>query len=100
MDDINKTSLGNLVLGRTMEDAERMRDQFLQERGLDWSSLDENVRAMISARLIVGDADAVGEQIQRLVGLGLDGVTFNLPAGGHIVENVEFAGEVVTKALA
>jgi F420-dependent oxidoreductase-like protein len=100
MDDINKTSLGNLVLGRTMEDAESMRDQFLQERGLDWSSLDENVRAMISARLIVGDADAVGEQIQRLVGLGLDGVTFNLPAGGHIVENVEFAGEVVTKALA
>jgi F420-dependent oxidoreductase-like protein len=97
--DINKTSLGNLVLGRTMEEAESLRDEFLRERGLDWESLDENMRAMISARLMIGDADTVGEQIQNLLGIGLDGVTFNLPAGGHIVENVEFAGEVVTKAL-
>ena len=55
---------------------------------------------MLSTRLLVGDADTVGEQIRDLVGLGLDGVTFNLPAGGHELDNVAFAGEVVTKALA
>ncbi len=55
---------------------------------------------MVSARLIVGDPDAAGERIRDLVALGLDGVTFNLPAGGHVLDNVELAGQVVTKALA
>jgi len=100
MNDINKTSLGSLVVGRTMEAAEAMRNEFLRERGLDWDSLDEGTRAMLGARLIVGDADVAGERIRDLVGLGLDGVTFNLPAQGHVLENVEYAGEVVTKALA
>jgi F420-dependent oxidoreductase-like protein len=99
IDDINKTSLGSLVLGRTMEDAEAMRNGFLRERGLDWDALDDATREMLSARIIVGDADAVGERIRDLIDLGLDGVTFNLPAGGHDVDNVAFAGEVVTKAL-
>jgi hypothetical protein len=55
---------------------------------------------MVAARLVVGDPDAASERIRDLVALGLDGVTFNLPAGGHLVENVELAGQVVTKALA
>ncbi len=98
--DINKTSLGSLVIGRTMEEAEQQRNAFLRDRGLDWDSLDENTRAMVAARLVVGDPDAASERIRDLVALGLDGVTFNLPAGGHLVENVELAGQVVTKALA
>jgi F420-dependent oxidoreductase-like protein len=97
---INKTSLGSLVVGRTMEDAETMRNDFLRERGLDWQTLDEGTRALLSTRLLVGDADTVSEQIRDLVAMGLDGVTFNLPAGGHVLDNVAFAGEVVTKALA
>ena len=100
IDDINKTSLGSLVVGRTMEDAHDKRNTFLRERGLDWDALDENTRAMISARLVVGDADTAGGQIRDLVALGLDGVTFNLPAEGHVLENVELAGQIVTKALA
>jgi F420-dependent oxidoreductase-like protein len=98
-DSINKTSLGSLVIGRTVEDAESQRNEFLRARGLDWDTLDDTTRAMVAARLIVGDPDAVGEQVRNLIGLGLDGVTFNLPAGGHLVETVELAGEVVTKAL-
>jgi F420-dependent oxidoreductase-like protein len=100
VDEINKTALGSLVVGRTMEEAEARRNVFLRDRGLDWDMLDDATRAMVSARLIIGDADAAGEQIRELVGLGLDGVTFNLPAEGHVLENVELAGEVVTKALA
>jgi F420-dependent oxidoreductase-like protein len=99
-DAINKTSLGSLVLGGTMEDAERLRNEFLRDRGMDWDTLDDGMRAMLSARLIVGDSDVAGEQIRDLVALGLDGVTFNIPSGGHVLENVEFAGQVVTKALA
>ncbi len=99
-DAINKTSLGSLVIGRTMEEAEQLRNEFLHDRGLDWDTLDEGTRALVAARLIVGDSDVAGEKIRDLIALGLDGVTFNLPAGGHILENVEFAGQVVTKALA
>ena len=99
-DAINKTSLGSLVVGPTMEAAEELRNQFLRERGLDWETLDDATRDLVAARLIVGDADAAGQQIRDLIALGLDGVTFNIPAGGHLLENVEFAGQVVTKALA
>jgi F420-dependent oxidoreductase-like protein len=99
-DSINKTSLGSLVIGSTMEEAEASRNEFLRARGLDWDTLDDAMRAMVAARLVVGDPDAVGEQIRSLVDLGLDGVAFNLPTGGHLLENVERAGEIVTKALA
>lgn len=98
-DSLNKTSLGSLVIGSTMEEAESSRNEFLRARGLDWDTLDDATRAMVAARLIVGDPDSVGEQVRDLIAVGLDGVCFNLPSGGHILENVELAGEVVTKAL-
>ena len=96
---INKTWLGSLVVGDDMADAERKRNEFLAARGLDWSAMDEGTRAMVGARLVVGDADTVGEQIQRVLGLGLDGVVFNMPVDGHQPEAVARAGEVVTKAV-
>jgi len=97
---INKTPLGSLIVGRTMEEAEAKRTTLLQDRGMPpWDQLDENVKKMIGARFVVGDADAAGEQIQSLLALGLDGVTFNMPADGWDLETVAFAGEVVNKAL-
>jgi len=96
---INKTMLGILVLGTTMEEAEAKRNAFLAPRGLDWDALDDATKAMIGARLVVGDADFVGEAVQRTLAFGLDGVTFNMPADGHEPESVAFAGEVITKAL-
>jgi alkanesulfonate monooxygenase SsuD/methylene tetrahydromethanopterin reductase-like flavin-dependent oxidoreductase (luciferase family) len=100
MSAINKTALGSMAIGRTMEDAEAARNAFLAERGIDWSSLPEDFQRDISARLFIGDADAIGEQMQHLRDLGLDGVTVNLPAGGHDPEAVAHAGEVLTKAWA
>ena len=62
--------------------------------------LDDGVKAMLAPRLVVGDADRVGEQVHHLLDLGLDGVTFNMPADGHDLDAVAFSGEVLTKALA
>jgi F420-dependent oxidoreductase-like protein len=97
---INKTPLGSLILGQTMEEAEGKRSALLQERGLSpWDQLDEEIKAMIGARFVVGDADTAGEQLRGLLDLGLDGFTFNLPADGWEPDAVAFAGQVVTKAF-
>ena|SRR6266545_1533554 len=97
---INKTMLGSLILGRTAEEADAKRNSLLTDRGLPpWEALDDGFKATLGARFVVGDADAVGEQVQSLLTMGLDGVTFNLPADGHDLEAVAFAGEVLTKAL-
>ncbi len=44
--------------------------------------------ALVSARIVMGDADSAGEQVQELMAIGLDGITANLPANGHDVEAV------------
>ena len=97
---INKTPLGSLILGDTMEEAEGKRSRLLQERGLPpWDQLDDGVKSMIGARFVVGDADAAGEQLQKLLALGIDGFTFNLPADGWDLDAVRRAGQVVRKAV-
>ena len=100
IDAINKTALNTLILGRTMEDAAAKRNAMLAERGLpEWDQMDESFRTMMGARFIVGGPDDVGEQIESLLALGLDGVTVNMPADGHDLEAVAFAGETLTKIL-
>jgi alkanesulfonate monooxygenase SsuD/methylene tetrahydromethanopterin reductase-like flavin-dependent oxidoreductase (luciferase family) len=96
---INKTSLCTAVVAPTMEEAEQLRNGFLRGRGLDWDTLDEGTRALVGARLVVGDADAAGERVQQLVGLGLDGVTFNMPANGHDPEAVAHTVGVIRAAV-
>jgi F420-dependent oxidoreductase-like protein len=97
---INKTALAFLVHGRTVEDAESKRNEFLAARGISWDALDETTRATIAARMIIGDDDTIGEHIARLRDLGLDGVTVNMPADGHDPEAVAAAGRALTAALA
>jgi F420-dependent oxidoreductase-like protein len=96
---INKTPLCSVVVGETMEEAEALRNGFLAARGLHWDQLDEPTRAMVAARLVVGDADAAGEQVQRLMALGLDGITANLPANGHDPEAVARTVAVLVDAV-
>ena len=97
---INKTPLGSLIVGETMEAAEAKRTALLAERGMPpWDQLDDAIKAMIGTRFVVGDPDSVGEQLQSLRDLGLDGVTFNMPADGWEPEAVSFAGSVVTSAF-
>lgn len=85
---INKTPLASCVVGATMEEAVAGRNEFLRARGLDFEALDEATQKAVAARLLVGDADSVGEQVRGLIDLGLDGVTVNLPWNGHDPEAV------------
>jgi alkanesulfonate monooxygenase SsuD/methylene tetrahydromethanopterin reductase-like flavin-dependent oxidoreductase (luciferase family) len=96
---INKTSLSTVIQAPTMEEAERLRNDFLRARGIDWDALDDQARAGLSARFLVGDPDAVGEQAQRLIGLGLDGVCCNLPATGHDPQLVGDTVATMVKAV-
>ncbi len=85
--EILKTRLGTLVVTETKEEAERRREAFKIERGLD----DE----MLAMRLICGDAASVGDAIQPFLDVGLDGMIFNMPAGSS-PEDVERAGWALT----
>ncbi len=96
---INKTPLCSVVQGGSMEEAVALRNHFLQARGLDFDALDEATQAIVAGRLVVGDADAVGEQVQRLLALGLDGICCNLPANGHDPEAVAATVQTLVKAV-
>jgi F420-dependent oxidoreductase-like protein len=96
---INKTSLFTVIQASTMEGAEQLRNEFLGARGIDWDQLDEATRAGVSSRFVLGDADAVGEQVQRWISLGLDGVCCNLPANGHDPEAVTATVANIKKAV-
>ena len=96
---INKTSLASLFLGATMEEAVAKIDTRLAGLGMKWADLDDAARTQFGNRFVVGDPDTVGERIRDVIGLGMDGICFNMVADGHEPEAVAFAGEVVTKAL-
>jgi F420-dependent oxidoreductase-like protein len=96
---INKTPLASLFLGATMEDAVAKVDSRLAGMGMRWADLDDAFKTQLGNRFIIGDADSVGERVQSLIALGLDGVCVNMVADGHDPEAVAFAGEVLTKAL-
>ncbi|HJR23970.1 MAG TPA: LLM class F420-dependent oxidoreductase [Acidimicrobiales bacterium] len=97
---INKTSLLTVVQADTTEEAIVLRNGFLKANGLDFDTLDEATQAVVSTRVVAGDPDTIGEQAQRLVALGLDGVTFNLPATGHEPDAVAATVANLVKALA
>jgi alkanesulfonate monooxygenase SsuD/methylene tetrahydromethanopterin reductase-like flavin-dependent oxidoreductase (luciferase family) len=97
---ISTTPLVFLLVADTMEAAVAKRNAFLARRGIDWDALPEPVQRNISARLVLGDADAVGEHVGRLLALGMDGIVFNMPADGWELDAVARAGEVLSKAIA
>jgi alkanesulfonate monooxygenase SsuD/methylene tetrahydromethanopterin reductase-like flavin-dependent oxidoreductase (luciferase family) len=69
-------------------------------RGMDVAILDDPaVRQMVTARIIVGDADGVVEQLRAAASHGLDGIIVNLPADGGDPGAVARAAEVVTAAV-
>jgi F420-dependent oxidoreductase-like protein len=98
--EIRVSWLGSFVIGRSHEEAEGLRDEFLSARGMNWATLPDEVRQTIGRLLVVGDADAIGEHVQRqMIGQGLDGVIANLPVRGWETQSVLRAGEVLSKAL-
>jgi len=99
LSDINKTSLSFVMIAPTTAEAEQVREQFFQERGMSWDALDDATKASMEPRMVTGDPDTVGEWLGELLDLGLDGIVVNLPANGHDPEIVALAGQVISKLL-
>jgi F420-dependent oxidoreductase-like protein len=96
---INKTGLFSVIQGPDPAAADRLRNDFLAARGMDWSALDEGTRTALMARMVIGDPDSVAEQVRSLIDLGLDGICMNLPANGHDPEAVAATVANVVKAV-
>jgi F420-dependent oxidoreductase-like protein len=97
---INKTMLNSLILGRTMEEAIDKRNNLFRARGVDPDKLPPEQFEALAARVTAGDPDAIGERCEAILAAGMDGLTFNLPADAHDLENVAFAGEVLSAVMA
>ncbi len=81
------------------DEAEQAMRDFLQRRGMDLDTMDDETRSMILAMVTVGDPDEVGEQLQARLDTGVDGLTMNLVANGHHPENVELLGQVASRVI-
>ncbi len=86
-----------IALGHDEAD-QAMRD-FLQRRGMDLDTMDDETRSMILQMVTMGDPDEVGEQLQARLDTGVDGLTMNLVANGHHPENVELLGQVASRVI-
>ena len=95
---VTRTRLGTLVLGSSHDDALARRDAMLAGRGVQWDSLPDDLKADLSVRFTVGDADEVGEQVQAYLDAGLDGVIWNMPTAS-VLDDVAHAGQVLSKIL-
>ncbi len=81
------------------DEAEQAMRSFLQRRGMDLDTMDDETRSAILAMVTVGDPDEVGEQLQARLDTGVDGLTMNLVANGHHPENVELLGQVASRVI-
>jgi alkanesulfonate monooxygenase SsuD/methylene tetrahydromethanopterin reductase-like flavin-dependent oxidoreductase (luciferase family) len=59
----------------------------------------DEVIEMVKGIVIHGDPDTVGEQLEAVMATGIDGMTINLPANGHVPERVSLLGEVAAGVL-
>ena len=89
--DITKTKMTTLVAGRTVEEARATAEGMSRNRG--------DMAAAFLASAVVGDAEAVVEQVAAHREAGLDGLIFNLPEIRDL-DQVHLAGETVAKAFA
>jgi len=88
------TKLLMVMVAPTMAEAEADLAAIAELKGWNDAIMD-----MVRKVLIFGDADAVGERIAEAVGMGLDGITVDLPVNGHNLERVELLGQISLKAL-
>jgi F420-dependent oxidoreductase-like protein len=99
-DDLNVSWLCTVVLRDTAAEAEATFREMLSSRGMDPAMLDDDgLRAMLTARIIVGDADGVVDQLRGAAAHGLDGIIVNLPADDGDPAAVAAAAEVVRAAV-
>ena len=94
--------LASLVLAPTMEQAEQEAERLPGRPpgpGAGTASTTPPGRWWAD-RLLIGDADACGEQMEALLDMGLDGLTFNLPGDADDLEAVAAAPRASPPACA
>jgi len=89
----------NVCIAETHDEAYADAVAFLQARGLDFESLDDDSKTVFLSMITLGDPDEVGEQLQGVLALGVDGFTCNLPANGQNPDRVELLGRTARAVL-
>ncbi|MET1000324.1 MAG: LLM class F420-dependent oxidoreductase [Acidimicrobiia bacterium] len=97
--EVNVSQHLNVCIKETHDEAATDLRAYLGARGIDLDTADENLRAMILARVIYGDPDEVGERLTAILDTGVDGITMSCPANGHEVDPVELLGATASKVL-
>lgn len=92
--EIKVTKLLMIAVAPTMKELEADLAAIAKIKGWNDAIMD-----MVRKVLIYGDADTVGERIAEAVGMGLDGITVDLPVNGHDPERIALLGEIARKAL-
>lgn len=92
--EIKVTKLLMIAVAPTMKELEADLAAIAKIKGWNDAIMD-----MVRKVLIYGDADSVGERIAEAVGMGLDGITVDLPVNGHDPERIALLGEIARKAL-
>lgn len=85
----------NVCVAPTMEQAEADLRAMAQVKG--WG--DEHVD-MLKNLYVFGDPDTVGEKLTGILATGINGLTVNMPANGHVPGRIALCGEVASAALA
>lgn len=93
--EIDVTSLQMVVVAPTMEEAEADMAELAAVKG--WN---DQIVEMVKSRLVFGDVDTVGEQLQAVMDAGLDGLTLNLPVNGHNPDRIALLGDIGLAATA
>jgi alkanesulfonate monooxygenase SsuD/methylene tetrahydromethanopterin reductase-like flavin-dependent oxidoreductase (luciferase family) len=97
---INKTWLASAIIGPSPAEAIELRDRMFAQRGILWDSMDNEAKAALTSRLLVGSPEVVGGRLRQLtIDQGLDGVILNFPANGHDLEMLTHSGPELLKAL-
>jgi alkanesulfonate monooxygenase SsuD/methylene tetrahydromethanopterin reductase-like flavin-dependent oxidoreductase (luciferase family) len=96
---INKTWLCSAIVGSTRAEAEAARDGALAARGVDWSTLNEEFRTAMSARILVGSPEELAAEINGIMAAGLDGIILNFPGNGADADAVAAAGRAIRASL-
>jgi F420-dependent oxidoreductase-like protein len=89
--EITVSMQSSVCIAPTHEQAEAELAPFLAARGIDL--------ATAKSRFILGDPDEVGEQLARVLDLGVDGFTCNMMANGHDPDRVALLGETAAKLV-
>ncbi|MYD33658.1 MAG: LLM class F420-dependent oxidoreductase [Acidimicrobiales bacterium] len=91
--EITVTKILGAPIAETTAQAEADLGAMAQRKG--WGS---DVVEMITSNMAFGDPDTVGEELNRWMDTGIDGLTLSLPWNGHEPDRITLLGEVALKA--